>query len=125
MGKSKKHGRDSEMAALVVGVAWYSPSQWKRLKEVSAEPEKLHPTYRKWVEAFERTMGELTERGLKTTKVRVDISELQKWCGHKKLRIDGEARSQYVLEWVQKNHAAQGAFSKEEAGPEPEGVRRV
>jgi hypothetical protein len=113
MAKSKNVSKKTGTSPGVVGIAWYSPSQWKRLREVAADPEELEQTHREWMESCKRTMAELANRGLNLVKVPVDVSELQKWCQRKNLIVDGRARAQYVLEWVQRNHAARIAISEE------------
>src|SRR5262245_19523980 len=113
MGKSRKRPREAGTARVVVGIAWYSPFQLKRLREVSADPDVLEPTHREWVASYQRTARDLTEQGLEVRKVFVDVSELEKWCRHKNLLIDGEARAQYVLERVQQSHSVESAISDE------------
>jgi hypothetical protein len=113
MSKSKKRSYDRGSPELVVGIAWYSLSQWRRLREVSADPKELEQTYEEWRASCERTMGELAAEGVRAHKVPVDVSELEKWCRRKNRPVDGNARAAYVSEWMQRNVPAQSAISEE------------
>jgi hypothetical protein len=90
---------------VVVGVAWYSPSQWARLRQVSADPGQLEQTYLEWLTTYERTTRHLAAKGLRLRKVPVDVGELEKWCHERNKPNDGDARAEYVLEVVQRRHA--------------------
>ena len=113
MSRSKKRPQKSGSIPAIVGVAWYSPSQWQRLRDVSADPDQLEETHREWVACYERATLELAAQGLKVVKVRVDVSELEQWCRDKNLTIDGAARAQYVLETVQRSYRTQSANSEQ------------
>ena len=105
MGKRKKRLRKAAGASVILGVAWYSPSQWVRLREVSADPEQLDQTYAKWMATYERTIRALAAKGMLLRRVPIDVAELEKWCRERKQPIDGNARAEYVLEIVQRDHA--------------------
>ena len=106
MSKRKKRSRKSSVVPVVIGVAWYSPSQWARLREVSANPGQLEQTYLEWITTYERTTRELAAQGMTLMKVPVDVGELERWCHERNKPIDGNARSEYVLEIVQRSHAS-------------------
>ena len=92
MSRSKRQSQKRENIPVVVGVAWYSPSQWKRLREVSADPNQLEQTHHEWVATYERTTRELAAQGLTVVKAPIAVSELEKWCRERNLTIDGAAR---------------------------------
>ena len=104
MGKRKKRLRKAAGVPVVIGVAWYSPSQWARLREVSADPEQLEQTHREWMAIYERTTRDLAANGLMLRKVPIDVADLEKWCRERKKPIDGSARAEYVLEIVRRDH---------------------
>ena len=110
MSRSKRRSQKPGNIPVVVGVAWYSPSQWKRLREVSADPDQLEQTHREWVATYERATRELAAQGLTMVKVPVEVSELEKWCRERNLAIDGGARAQYVLETVQRSYPVRNAI---------------
>src|SRR6185436_19468212 len=105
MSKTKKRLRKSPATPVVVGIAWYSPSQWARLRQVAADPDQVEQTYLEWLTTYERTTRDLAAQGLSLRKVPVDIGELEKWCHERNRRIDGQARAAYVSQIVQRLHA--------------------
>jgi hypothetical protein len=115
MGTRKKRLRKAAGVPVVIGVAWYSPSQWARLREVSADPELLEQTHQEWVATYERTTRDLAATGMMLRKVPIDVAELEKWCRERKKPIDGSARAEYVLEIVQRDHATLDVVSPNES----------
>jgi hypothetical protein len=111
MGKRKKNLRKAAGGPIVVGVGWYSPSQWARLREVSADPDQLEQTHQQWVATYERATRALAAKGVILKKVPIDVGELEKWCREREKPIDGSARSEYVLDIVQRDHATLDVIS--------------
>ena len=85
----------------VVGIAWYRPEQWQRLREISVDQEDLEDAYREWVRNTERAIRELNRNGLQCAKVAVEVEELLQWCQSQNIPVNGEARSRYVTEKLQ------------------------
>jgi hypothetical protein len=85
----------------LVGIAWYRPEQWQRLREISVDREDLEDTYRDWVRSTERAIRELNRNGLQCTKVAVEVEDLLQWCQSQNIPVSGEARSRYVTEKLQ------------------------
>ncbi len=79
-----------------VGVAWYRPEQWQRLREISIDKDVLEETHAEWVQNAERAVQELRRQGMKPVEVDVDVEELLKWCASQHIAVNGEARSTYV-----------------------------
>ena len=115
MGKKKRLQKKAAGVPVIIGVAWYSPSQWARLREVSTDPKQLEQTYQEWMAAYERTTRGLAAKGMLLRKVPIDVAELEKWCRERKKPIDGEARTEYVLEIVQRDHATLDVVSPNES----------
>jgi hypothetical protein len=103
--KKKKRKRQSPVGEIVIGVAWYSPSQWVHFREVSADREEVEETHTEWLASYERLISDLAAKGIRVLKVPVDVEELEKWCRERNKAIDGDARAEYVLEIVQRSHA--------------------
>jgi uncharacterized membrane protein len=83
--------------AAVMGVAWYRPEQWKLLRKVSADVEDLEETHSEWMAEANKTLTILKEEDVCFVKVDVDVEELVKWCSEKGVKIDGAARSEFVV----------------------------
>ena len=52
----------------VAGVAWYSSTEWQRLREVAADPDRLEDTYQEWLAAVDQAWksGDAAGRGNST-----------------------------------------------------------
>jgi hypothetical protein len=81
---------------VVMGVGWYKPEQWERLREVSEDGEEMAETYEEWKESAERGLGEMRKAGLNPERVEVDVEELVAWCEEQKRPLDASARVEYV-----------------------------
>jgi hypothetical protein len=81
-----------------VGVAWYRPEQWERLRELVVDPEVIENTYEEWAHMAEEKMGELLKAGIEVWKVPVDVEELHAWCELQGLPLDGYARAKFVAQ---------------------------
>jgi NhaA family Na+:H+ antiporter len=84
----------------IVGVVWYRPEQWARMREVVADPERLEATYEQWLKVASKAFKDLSNLGLQVLKVEVDADEFVLWCKLNGLPLDGAARSQFVTEKV-------------------------
>jgi len=99
MGKRKKRkGRSDEEITEVVGVAWYTPEQWDRLREISSDADNLEDTYEEWKSSAENALITLSASGAIARKVAVDVEELLRWCNSKNRPVDGAARSEFAWE---------------------------
>jgi hypothetical protein len=86
----------AKVADTVTGVGWYRAEQWERLREISADGEKLEETYEDWVASAEESLREMRKVGLYAEKVEVDVEELLAWCRAQGRDVDGETRAQYA-----------------------------
>jgi hypothetical protein len=98
MKKNKKITRSTSAHKPIVGIGWYSKSQWMKLCRVAVDPEVLEDTYEEWVELFDKGCADLYKAGISVVKVAVDVEDLIQWCQEHSLAINGEARSEYITE---------------------------
>ena len=89
--RSGERGRETR-----VGVAWYRPEQWQRLREISIDKDVLEETHVEWVQNAEKALQELRRQGIEPIKVDVDVEELLRWCESQHVAVNGKARSTYV-----------------------------
>ena len=82
----------------VAGVGWYSSTEWQKLREVAADPERLENTYDEWLAVLDQAWKKMEASGITLVEVPVDVSELTNWCRERNMPIDGKARAQYVVE---------------------------
>jgi hypothetical protein len=92
--------KKSDEGELLVGVAWYSPAQWQRLRDISDDPDDMPDSYVEWLRLAEENLNYLRRSGIKVKKVDIDCEELVRWCNEQGLKITGEARSRYALQKV-------------------------
>ena len=104
--KDRPKFKQTSLGNSVVGLAWYFPSQWQQLREVSADSEHLEKTYPEWLAAFEEAFQKLSAAGIAVVKVPVDIEALIGWCRERSLPIDSKARAQYVSERLEMTSSA-------------------
>jgi hypothetical protein len=92
----------------VMGVGWYRPEQWQRLREISVDADKLEKTHAEWLGIAEKTVKDLERLGLSIIKVDVDVEELQSWSHQQGLPVDGNARAQFITIKTQQMTKSQG-----------------
>ncbi len=106
--RKKRRGRDATTA---FAVAWFSPEDWHRLREVAADPEVLETTYEEWVATANSTLQEIRKAGLSGEKVQVNIDELISWCEEQGLALDGHARARYAAEKLRQRYKGPGGHA--------------
>jgi len=82
----------------VIGIVWYRPEQWERVRDIAADSDEFEDSYVVWLQLAEEKSRELKGRGLRVEKVDVDSEKLIRWCNQKGLENNGEARSRYAAE---------------------------
>jgi len=92
--KVKKH-RDSK--SLVMGVSWYRPEQWERLREISEDKEHFAMTYEASLLDSENKIKQLEAQGYRPMKVEVDVEEMLAWCSTQGLSVTPETRTKFMM----------------------------
>ena len=85
---------------IVVGIGWYRPQDWARLREISVDRDNLEATHAEWVVQANRVVRQLEETGQACDRIVVDPEELLAWCRAHGCPVDGAARSRFVSEKV-------------------------
>ncbi len=85
----------------MIGLAWYRPGQWQRLRQGSADVEVLEESYDEWLEVASARFREAQELGLDIRKVDVDVEDVVEWCKQRGRPVDGDARAGYVAEKIE------------------------
>lgn len=103
MAKRKKKrplSRKKAQHGLIVGVAWYTPEQWKRLKLLADDSEALDDTHKDWLKNATGHVQWLKQRGFEVVKVPIDIDEWVAWCKKHRKALNGAARSEFTSQKV-------------------------
>lgn len=86
---------------MIIGVGWYSPDQWSKLKLLADDSDTLDSNYEEWLAGVEKTLQELRKQpGIRPVKISVDVQDLQQWCRDHGKRLDGNARARFIAEKV-------------------------
>jgi len=74
-----------------VGMAWYRPEQWDRLRQISGDVNELEETYEEWLSIATQKIAELQPQGMEIEKVEIDINELQTYCNIKGMSVNAKS----------------------------------
>jgi hypothetical protein len=85
----------------VLGIAWFRPEQWQRLRDVSDDVDQLEATHADWLLQATRMLKKLQRNGIAVRKVDVDVEDLVAWCNAAGRRVDGAARADYTARQLQ------------------------
>ncbi len=105
----KKNRKKKEVEPLTVklGVAWYKPEQWKRLREVCEDRDNIEDTFDEWQVNAEKGIRIMRSQGAIPQKVLFDVEEFLAWCSVKGLPHNGESRSEFTA-WLMRKHDRAG-----------------
>jgi len=73
--RRKATNRENQLGS-ILGVAWYSPTQWQQIREVSADAEQLETTFQEWLVAAEQAFEKMTALGIAPIKVPIEAQDL-------------------------------------------------
>jgi hypothetical protein len=79
-----------------VGMAWYKPENFLRLRAMFEDGHKLHRTYREWLAAAEANEKALKIKGLRVLRVDIDPDQFPEWCKAEGLKLNADARNRYA-----------------------------
>ena len=95
---------NSENSKRVVGIAWYSPTQWTLLKRVATDRADLDDTYEAWeINALE-TERMIVDAGQFVVRVLIDVTKLASWCRKRRTPNNSSSRAQYVALTMQQSN---------------------
>ena len=95
MWQTIKQHRDSK--TLIMGVSWYRPEQWERLREISEDKETFAIPYETSLVESEQKMQDLEAQGMRPIKVEVDVEALLTWCTTQGLPVTPETRTKFMM----------------------------
>lgn len=98
----KRKPKTPNREGMVLAVAWYSASEWKQLKEVVPDPERLEATYEEWESIANAALADLERGGAAPKRVPVGVEDLLDWCKKSGREPDGSARAQFAAEKLRK-----------------------
>lgn len=81
-----------------VGIAWYRPEDWARIREISIDRAYLPEDFGEWERGMDRHLAELAIRGIEPDKFIIDPDALLAWATFRNIKIDNQARTRYATE---------------------------
>jgi len=93
-----------EDVQIVAGCAWFDEEGWERLREVTADPERLEDDYETWVAMVEKSIRDMRDQGVELEKVLLDVDELVAWCEEQDRPVDASARADLAAEKLRERH---------------------
>jgi len=87
--------RDSK--TFIMGVSWYRPEQWERLREIAEDKATFDTSYEESLVEWEKKIQDLEAQGIRPIKVEVDVEELLIWCTAQGLAVTPETRTKFMM----------------------------
>ncbi|NLD53377.1 MAG: hypothetical protein GX652_01780 [Burkholderiaceae bacterium] len=88
----------STSTGTVVGIAWYRPERYDRVREVMSDGISFPKTHASWRQKASRMERELGRQGFSPQRVDVDPDEFARWCSVRDVAPDSAARDAFVRE---------------------------
>lgn len=82
------------MQIKIVGMAWYRPDNYLRLRAMFEDGDKLHRTYSEWLAAAEAGQERFEAQVIRVFRVDIDLNDFPKWCVTKGLNLNAASRMQ-------------------------------
>jgi hypothetical protein len=79
-----------------VNLAYYNKRDWKRFLALVDDKDSMHDTWKEWNKAYLKTKKGLIKEGFLVREIIVNLDELKNYCLMRGIKIDGNARSQFV-----------------------------
>jgi hypothetical protein len=95
-----------------VGVAWYSESEWDKIRAIAADRDDLETTYLDWVRVFTKGMHTLAQAGVIAEPVAITAADLKAWCEKEGRGVDSAARSEFASLLLYRRYEPESAGGK-------------
>jgi hypothetical protein len=79
-----------------VNIAYYEKKDWEYFLSIIDDRESMHESWDDWFNAFSKLKAQLVADGFVVKEVPINITELIDYCRNRKIKNDGNARSQFV-----------------------------
>ena len=105
MWQTIKQHRDSK--TLLMGVSWYRPEQWERLREIAENKATFDTSYEASLVEWEKKIQDLEAQGMRPIKVEVDVAASLTWCTTQGLAVTPETRTKFMMN-IFRDHVRKG-----------------
>ena len=79
-----------------VGVAWYYPDQWDKIRSHSKDRTGMAKNFSDWERNAVEAVQKFEKDGYTVHKVFIDVQMLVAWCKRHSVQVDGKSRADYV-----------------------------
>ena len=81
------------MQVQIIGMAWYKPQNFARLRAMFEDGHKLHDTYDEWLVAADQGRKTFEAKGHRVVCVDIAPDKFTEFCKSKGLKLDADARN--------------------------------
>ena len=81
-----------------IGLPWYRPEDYQRIRAMMADRHNLAPSYESWLAAAENNETVGREAGIHISRILIEPEAFARWCTEKGVEPDSAARRDYVAE---------------------------
>ena len=86
-------------------IVWYTEVEWKKMKKISIDSERLENSFQEWKEMAQKTLSNMKATGIVGEKVFIKAEEFLIWCKIHSLPVDASSRSRYVSEIMSRRNS--------------------
>jgi hypothetical protein len=79
-----------------VGLPWYKPENFRRLRAMCPDGNVLQDTYDDWLASAQKYQERLVAQGKRVIRADIDPASFQIWCDIRGMRMDSTARRVYA-----------------------------
>ena len=88
------------MSGFNVGIGCFRKEDYDKILSISDDRDTMNETWEEWKKKSDNMKKSLKKEGYTVVDILVLPPDLMYWCHAKKMRINSEARAQYVQEKV-------------------------
>ena len=114
-GRKKRQGYSDA----VVGVGWYAPEDWARVRATATDPESFEDSFVEWEACATGGLAVIRKGYPNATKVMVCANHFLAWCLFEKKVNNSSSRSEYVAHLLEERQRADDACSDIAKGARP------
>lgn len=97
--KAKKRSQQ-----LVIGVTWYTPETWAKVKATATDPECFEDSFEKWKAMAVAARRNFQRSGVMALECQIDPEQFAAWCATHQQENNSTSRGEYVSEVLSAVH---------------------
>ncbi len=89
---------------MVIGVTWYTPETWARVKATATDPECFEDSFDTWKAMAVAARRNFQRSGVMALECLIDPDEFAAWCAANQQENNSTSRGEYVSEVLSAAH---------------------